>query len=70
MICYPGRDVREGDRRDRIAVALERLQGLATACIPDFDRLVVRRRHQPGRVVREGDRPDPITVALEHSSRT
>jgi hypothetical protein len=25
-------------------MALERLQALATACIPDLDRLVVRRR--------------------------
>ena len=35
-------------------MALERLEALAAARIPDLDRLVVRRRRQPGRVVGEG----------------
>ena len=35
-------------------MALERLEALAAARIPDLDRLVVRCRRQPGRVVGEG----------------
>src|SRR5271156_2030833 len=46
-------------------MALERLQALATACIPDLDRAVVRRRREPCRVVREGDRVDRTAMALE-----
>ena len=46
-------------------MALERLQALAAARVPDLDRPVVRRRRQPCRVVREGDRRDPIAMALE-----
>ena len=31
-------------------MALERLQARATACVPDLDRPVVRRRREPCRV--------------------
>ena len=35
-------------------MALERLQALATARVPDLGRVVVGRRREPGRVVGEG----------------
>jgi hypothetical protein len=51
-------------------MALGRPQALATACIPDLDRVVIRRRREPCRVVREGDRPDPIRVDWPYSLET
>src|SRR2546421_12856005 len=57
--------MRKGDRADETAMALERLQALATACIPDLDRAIDRRRREPCRVMRKGDRPDPTAMALE-----
>jgi hypothetical protein len=57
--------VREGDRPDPMTIALERLQALVTARIPDLDRVIVRRRREPCRVVREGDRADSMTMVLE-----
>ena len=48
-----------------MAMALERLEALATACIPDFDRLVGGRGREPGRVVGEGDRVNAMAMALK-----
>ena len=39
---------------EAIAAHEQRLLTLATACIPDLDRAVIRRRCEPGRVVGEG----------------
>ena len=57
--------MREGDRPDRIGMALERPQALARRCVPDLDRAIVRSGRELPRVVREGDRPDRIGMALE-----
>src|SRR5436309_3349124 len=46
-------------------MALERLEALAAASIPDLDRVVAPRLRQLGRVVREGPCPDPLAMALE-----
>src|SRR5438270_302320 len=46
-------------------MALERLEALATARIPDLDRPDVGSPPQRGRVAGEGHRPDVTSMALE-----
>src|SRR2546423_13848038 len=43
---------------------LERLEALAAARIPDFDRVIVRRRCESDRAVGNGYRPDYIAMAF------
>jgi len=47
-------------------MALERLEAVATAHIPDLDRLVGRCRREPGRVVGEGRREPGRVVGEGH----
>ena len=47
--------MRESDRVDPVAMALERLQAGAAAGVPDLDGLIVRPRCYVLAVVREGD---------------
>src|SRR5438477_610168 len=46
-------------------MALERLQALATARIPDLDRAVIRRRREPCRIMGEDDAVSHKAMAIE-----
>ena len=53
LICLGTQGV-SARREGRYLASVECLQALATARIPELDRLVDRRRRKPGRVVGEG----------------